>query len=421
MSKPSPARPIALPPLPDGGPGKTRPRSAPDRKTEKPGPASKRVLVLTAGYGEGHNAAARALTAALDVAGGPGTAQMADVFALASPRLNAVTRRGYISIINRAPRLWRKVYGWMDTSTSLVPHSLALLRAERRVLKQLLAKERPAAICSTYPIYAFLLERLAPTGRLTAPQFNIVTDSISIHSLWYRAACDGWFLPNEDSADVLRQAGLPPDRLHVCGFPVDAFFHAHDGSLLPPDLAVAGTAPRVLQIINSGTRHAEATAARLLTETDWEVTCAVGRDHKMKARLEALAAGRAAPARILGWTNEVPHLLMTHHVVISKAGGATTQEAIAARCPMIVSQVIPGQEEGNYELLRRHGVGERAETTEAVMTACHRAFADRGRVWRAWRAALDPIARPAAAAAIADQVLAAAAKASPAPQLNPAA
>ena len=53
---------------------------------------SPRVLVLTAGFGEGHNAAARALAAACDAAHGPGTARLVDVFALAAPRLNAVTQ-----------------------------------------------------------------------------------------------------------------------------------------------------------------------------------------------------------------------------------------------------------------------------------------------------------------------------------------
>ncbi len=383
--------------------------------TPTPAPPA-RILILTAGFGEGHNAAARALATAFDTESGPGTAVVADIFALASPRLNAVTRRGYLSLINRAPRLWRRVYGWLDTSPNLMPRSLALLGRERRMLSKVLARERPIAICSTYPIYGFFLEKLARAGRLTVPHHNVVTDSISIHSLWWRAACDGWFLPNEDSAAVLRQAGLPPDRLHVSGFPVHPFFSAHDGRLAPPDLAAPGTTPRVLQVINSGTRHAEATAGRLLTETNWEITCAVGRDHRLQARLEALAAGRSAPARILGWTDEVPRLLMTHHVVISKAGGATTQEAIAARCPMIVSQIIPGQEEGNYELLRRHGVGELAETPEAVLAACRRAFADEGRVWRAWRAAVAPLARPAAARAIATQVLATAHSALPAGQ-----
>ena len=51
----------------------------------------KRVLILTAGFGEGHNAAARNLAAAVE-AGGGGTEKVADLFALASPRLNRLTR-----------------------------------------------------------------------------------------------------------------------------------------------------------------------------------------------------------------------------------------------------------------------------------------------------------------------------------------
>ena len=46
----------------------------------------------------------------------------------------------------------------------------------------------------------------------------------------------------------------------------------------------------------------------------------------------------------------MPELMMSNHLVISKAGSAIVQEAIAARCPMIINQVIPGQEEGNAEL-----------------------------------------------------------------------
>jgi processive 1,2-diacylglycerol beta-glucosyltransferase len=92
-------------------------------------------------------------------------------------------------------------------------------------------------------------------------------------------------------------------------------------------------------------------------------------------------------------------------VVISKAGGATTQEAIAARCPMLVNQIIPGQEEGNYELLRRHNVGTLIETPEAAVAALRRAFAHGGAVWSLWRAALAPLARPDASRNIAARLL----------------
>jgi processive 1,2-diacylglycerol beta-glucosyltransferase len=106
---------------------------------------------------------------------------------------------------------------------------------------------------------------------------------------------------------------------------------------------------------------------------------------------------------------------MTHHVVVSKAGGATTQEAIAARCPMLVNQVVPGQEEGNYELLRRHGVGGLAETPEALRETLRQAFADRGALWSRWHAALRDLTRPDAARTIAARVLDRLAQTGPAP------
>jgi processive 1,2-diacylglycerol beta-glucosyltransferase len=328
---------------------------------------------------------------------------MVDIFALASPRLNAVLRRAYLHAINRFPHLWSHFYRWIDRP-SVLTEPTPFLQREYRVLDELLEREAPDAICSTFPAYAFLLRQRTRRGRRPIPHFNIVTDSISINSLWWRAGCNGWFLPNEDSAEVLRSRGIDPALLQVSGFPVTLAFSARSGNPTRPDLA-EGAAPRVLYIINSGTRNAEATARLLLDEPGWDVTCAVGRDEALRQKLLGWAAGRRRPAEILGWTDRIPDLLMTHHAVVSKAGGATTQEAIAACCPMIVNQVVPGQEEGNYELLRRHGVGALAETPEAVRAALRRAFADRGAIWRGWHQGLTDFARPDAARTIAARVL----------------
>jgi processive 1,2-diacylglycerol beta-glucosyltransferase len=366
-----------------------------------------KILILTAGFGEGHNAAARNLAAAVTALAGPGSAPVADLCALASPRTNRAARRAYLAAINGTPRLWNAFYNWVDRRR-VFPRHLWLLRAESGVLQSLLRREQPDVVCSTFPVYGFLLEHLARAKTLAAPFYNVVTDSISINSLWTRPACSGWFVPNQETAEVMRAMGVPAARLYVLGFPVPAFFQEHAHDLAPPDLA-SGAAPRVLYIVHSGVRNAWAIARRLLAETDWELTFAVGRDERLRRRLEALTAGRARPAHVLGWTNEVPRLLMTHHVLISKAGGATTQEAIAAHCPMLVNQIVPGQEEGNYELLRRRHAGVLVETPEASIAALRQTFANQGAVWRQWREALAPLARPDASRVIAAHLLARAA------------
>jgi len=362
---------------------------------------NRRLLILTAGFGEGHNAAARALAQAWDEREGEGAAVVADPFAEAYPVVNAVLRRAYLGAINRLPWAWRWLYGWMDRSR-LLPGLLGRLPRETRVLRRLLELHQPLAVVSTFPGHNFTLRQLAGRGVPVPPRFTVVTDSISLNSLWWTGGSAAWFVPNEDSAAVLLRAGVPGTEVDVTGFPVPPIFARLGDGLAPPDLA-AGGRPRVLMMIHSGRRGAEATARLLLQETGWDLTFAVGRDEGLRRRLTALAADRTGVA-VLGWTREIPRLLLTHHVVVSKAGGATTQEALAAGCPMIVSQIVPGQEEGNYELLRRHGIGALATEPSAVLAALREAFARDGDGWARWRAGAAGLRRPHAAAEILDRV-----------------
>ncbi|HVU15797.1 MAG TPA: galactosyldiacylglycerol synthase [Candidatus Didemnitutus sp.] len=360
-----------------------------------------RILILTAGYGEGHNSAARALRTAFDEQ--PGVeAELVDLFARKAPRLNDVTRRAYLGLINRAPWIWSGVYGWLDRSRA-APLMFSALPGHVHLLQRIIAERKPVALVSTYPVYSWLLRRMKSTGALPR-HFTVVTDAITINSLWYRAPSAGWFVADADSAAILTQGGVTADQVHISGFPVAAAFADRPESLQPPELS-SGELPRVLYMINSGRDRALETARALIAAGEWQLTITAGRDVALQEELRKLAQSARGPIEILGWTERIPELLMTHHGVISKAGGATTQESINALCPMIVNQIVPGQEEGNYELLRRHGAGTLAQTPGAIVSALRAAFASDAATWRNWRANLRKLARPQAARMIARTVL----------------
>jgi processive 1,2-diacylglycerol beta-glucosyltransferase len=98
-------------------------------------------------------------------------------------------------------------------------------------------------------------------------------------------------------------------------------------------------------------------------------------------------------------------LLASHHVLVSKAGGATVQEAIAAACPMIINQIVPGQEEGNAQLITQTKSGTVAPGNDEVVATLTRAFADEGKLLREWSANIAKISRPAASLEIAKFLL----------------
>jgi processive 1,2-diacylglycerol beta-glucosyltransferase len=363
----------------------------------------RRILILTAGYGEGHNSAARALQAAFNEQPGI-AAELVDLFALRAPRLNHVSRRGYLRLINAAPKVWSRVYRWLDESPR-APWMFRALASHRRLLGRLIAEKQPVALVSTYPVYAWLLNELRRDGQVFCPHYTVVTDALTINSVWYRTPSAGWFVTDGDSAAFLRTRGVPVERIHTSGFPVDLAFADRSPALVPPEPTGSAPPQRVLFMINSGRTRALETARALLQNPAWHLTITAGRDDGLRRELVELARGAPARAEVLGWTDRIPELLMTHHVAISKAGGATTQESINALCPLLVSQIVPGQEEGNYELIRRNEAGALAETPAAITATLDRLFADNGVLWRRWRTNLRRLAQPAAARNIAATVL----------------
>jgi UDP-N-acetylglucosamine:LPS N-acetylglucosamine transferase len=136
-----------------------------------------------------------------------------------------------------------------------------------------------------------------------------------------------------------------------------------------------------------------------------DLTITVGRDASLKAKLSERLREHGSRVHVYGWTNQMPRLLMSHHLVIAKAGGAMVQEAIAARCPMIINQVIPGQEEGNARLIEKLGAGAVAEGSREVRDLVEEAFAHKSRQWQEWSDNLAKISRPDAAVRIAELIL----------------
>jgi processive 1,2-diacylglycerol beta-glucosyltransferase len=101
----------------------------------------------------------------------------------------------------------------------------------------------------------------------------------------------------------------------------------------------------------------------------------------------------------------MPELLMRNHLLIGKAGGAAVQEAIAARTPMLITSVVPGQEEGNAQLLTESGCAAICDTPAKISGAVATLFRDGAALWHSWETAIAKLSRPDAARGIASEIL----------------
>ncbi len=356
----------------------------------------KKILILTAGYGEGHNSAARGVRDGLARIAPNAEVELHDLFAETYGRLHQVVRKAYLELINRWPRSWGTVYRWLDRKKSF-DRDFVLLGALKNKFAQLLARFDPDVVVSVFPPYPYLLAQiLGPTPRCR--NVVVVTDSITVNAIWYRCQPDYFLVPNEQSAAVMRAAGVDSALIKTFGFPVNPKF-----ADLPQDRqSPSEIKPRVLYMIHVGTRAAPEIVSRLLA-LDIDLTVTVGRDEKLQRLIETAAGNRKID--IVGWTDQLPRLLSESHILIGKAGGATVQETIAARCPMIINHIVSGQEEGNARLIVETNSGAVARTPAEVVAQVEGAFANDARQWREWSANISALSKPRAALDIAEFLL----------------
>ncbi len=361
----------------------------------------KKILILTAGFGDGHNAAARSVRDAIELLDEDARAEVLDLFADSYGAFNTFARKAYLGVVQHAPKLWGGIYSLLENP--FVEKQLGGFTRLQNTLEKVLAETQPDCVVSTYPVYGHVIKKIYQNHHERPFRLvTIITDSISVNSAWYRAPSDFFCVANAATADVLRKQGVPEKQIQTLGFPVSPIF-ANPPAELP--LPVGREPRRVLYIINTGKKKAGKAIDRLLQLDDVQLTITVGRDADLRTKLIERTRKHADRVRILGWTNQMPELMMSHHLVISKAGGATVQEAIAARCPMIVNQVIPGQEEGNAELIWRFGLGAIAEKNREVAELVENAFAKKAAQWSEWRENLRKISQPDAALRIGELVL----------------
>ena len=128
-----------------------------------------------------------------------------------------------------------------------------------------------------------------------------------------------------------------------------------------------------------------------------------GRDAALVARLRRLGAG--TPTRVLGYVDDVRALMAAADLLVTKAGGMTLAEAMAAELPMLLYGSLPGQERRNERFASRAGVALAARSRRELGRLLERALTEPG-LLEHLRDCIRRARRPDATHRIVDAVLA---------------
>ena len=349
-----------------------------------------RILILTAGFGDGHNSAARHLAEALE---NHAEVKVADPCHLGSPKVNTFLSKAYREVTTYVPRIWSMIYESTDRQDFSKP--LFFLKDTEAAVGDLLREFRPDLVICTYPVYPYQLERHFQ-NLPRVPVITVVTDSMNVNAAWTRSPSDFFLVTDPATRKSLEKNDVPSGKIIVTGFPVSPRFE----TISSPSSGDSTKPFRVLYFPTSRSPHVRSIVHAVLSapEVDAEITIVLGRNlRRLYRRAQEMKASYPGRVHIKGWTRKVPELLCSHHLVIGKAGGATVHEAIAARCPMLVHHIVPGQEEGNIELLENLGIGSLATEPHQISEALQSLLANDAKEWRLQKQRLTTHSRPTAA------------------------
>ncbi|MFC3502514.1 wax ester/triacylglycerol synthase domain-containing protein [Micromonospora krabiensis] len=331
-------------------------------------PVARRVLVVSADIGGGHDATGRALEERVHALWPGSRVGWVDTLEVMGPGVGRGFRRTYVTNVGMTPWLYEFFWAslWRHRWFAVAAKWFTGAWAGRRLAPVIEAFD-PDLIVSTYPLGSAGLAWLRRRRGLGVPVGAWVSD-FAPHPFWVYSDLDLNVVVHPAALPVaaVAAAGAP---LGVCAPPVLETFHPGDRVEAARRCDLDPERSAVVVACGSYGFGSVEEAIRALVDIgdDVQVVAVCGRNERLAERLAAL---EVPPGRLLvrGWVDDMPTLLRAARLLVTNAGGATALEALATGTPIVMYRPIAAHGAANAALMAAAGLAETAHTPQTLVS-----------------------------------------------------
>lgn len=365
----------------------------------------RKILILTSSMGFGHRSAARALADALQALEGRAVeVSIADPFDQpTTPLLLKGREESYDRIVRQWPELYKLGFEIADEPLPEVLIDSALSVLLFTTIQELLKQRQPDLVMVTFPQFLPPLQAVMRITETHIPIVTVITDLVSIHGSWFHHASDLLVTPTETAEKLAYQHGLKREKVVRIGIPVSPALAAETRSkaelrrLLGWEIE-----PITLLAVGSSRVSGLAPVLKLINHSGHpvQIIAVAGKDQPLYDELQGMEWH--IPAQVIFYADNMSELLHAADALICKAGGLIVSEALACGLPLMLVDIIPGQEEGNADFVLQGAAGDLVDDSpiEALEILCHWLL-NEGALLRERAANAAALGHPTAAAEIA--------------------
>jgi diacylglycerol O-acyltransferase len=352
----------------------------------------RRVLIISAEMGEGHNAAAAALTEAISECWPDCEVEQVDTMELRGYRFARLARWSYGFQLNMWPWSYEAFYTVLSRSEWVADKSRAVVRTffGPRIARAVESRE-PDVVISTYPFGSAALDWLRRKGRMRAltatyiPAFHVhplwVYQGVDLHFAMYDTAGEDALLP---AAKASFRLGAPPVRRgfgevskqearRALGLGANEFVVLVTGGAWGLGAMVAAVESLVrLSGRQSGRSQAAGGARETLSgapigERPLHALTVCGKNSQLEARARAIAAAHPGVLSVFGYVTNMHEMMAAADVVVTNGAGVTVLEALRSSRPVVAFAPLAGHGiASTREMVRRNLAVEAGDVGQLV-------------------------------------------------------
>lgn len=321
----------------------------------------KKVIVFYISRHSGHFHAASAIESGLLEVDRRCQIDKINAFNYTNPILEKIINKAYIEVIKNKPEIWGHIYDNPNFMKKTKTARDALHKFNMSKVRKLLDRYEPDVIYCTQAFPCGMVADYKRSCGKNIPLIGILTDHAP-HAYWLFDEVDYYVVPSRETAQVLKDKGVPSHKVKEYGIPIDPkFMRRNDGKRIRRNLGLDPESPTVL--VMGGTQGLgviEETVRFLLQDMkhNYQLLVVAGANKKLKNRLGRLCRRKkwTNNMRIFSYVENINELMDAADIIISKAGGMTIAEALQKRVPMLIVDPIPGHERMNTDYLVGKGV-----------------------------------------------------------------
>lgn len=308
------------------------------------------ILILTARFGLGHIKTAEAIKEDLLINGKitnqEVNVEVVDLMGYLFPKSSEMIYTGFNFMVSKCSGLYN-ILNKVAGKKGEAPLKVAIARK----IDTLLETHETDAIVVVFPVCSQYISAYKKIRRSTIPMYTYITD-ISAHDEWIASGTDMYFVGDISTKNTLISKGVLESDIAISGIPVRNKFkvsadsNAHNNKSDNKEILLLGGGLGLLPCcddILDGFSKAD----------NVHITVITGTNHKLYEKLKA----QYPWVNVVGYTDRIDEYMKRADLIVSKAGGITTFEAVYSRTPMYVIKPFLEQELGNARFIEEHNIG----------------------------------------------------------------